>query len=116
MTTPEKKPDKPRIGSASRTESMLPWIAFVLAIIVVLIQASFAYSTGRSLAAGDQTAASVLLFISLIVSLVVVVLAVVALGQRCKNTWATLIALGIGANVLFVSIASWLGSLASTSP
>ncbi|OKL54707.1 hypothetical protein BSZ39_02675 [Bowdeniella nasicola] len=97
-------------------DSWLPWIALALALLVVLIQAAFAYSTGRSLASGDQTAASVLLFISLIVSLIVVVVAVVALAQRRAATWASLIALGIGSNVLIVSIASWLGSLASTSP
>ena len=99
----------------SRDDSLLPWISFGLAIVVSIIQATFAYTTGRSLAAGEQAATSALVFVSLVASVAIVVLSTVALAQRSKNTWASLIALGIGANVLVISIASWLGSLASTS-
>lgn len=83
---------------------------------MILFHAAFAYTSGRTVAEESETSTSVLLFISLIMSLIVVVVSTVALSQKCKVRWASLFSLGVGVNVLVVCIASWVGGLAAATP
>ncbi|MDO4606675.1 MAG: hypothetical protein Q4B12_05090 [Bowdeniella nasicola] len=102
-------------GSAPRQSSALPWIALIFAVIVVGLQCAYAYSTGQVIAGSGGTSYKVFMFTSLVLSLVTVVIATVALAQRSKHRWACLVSLGVGINVLVVSIAAWLGGIATST-
>ena len=111
----KSEPTEPATKVSTAANSMLPWVALALAAVVVLVQAAFAYTAGSAVGGGQGTAAQVLLFISLVVSLTVVVVATVALAQHHPNRWASLVSLGAGVNVLIVSVASFFGGLAGTA-
>lgn len=101
-------------GSAPRQTSALPWIALILATIVVGVQCAYAYSTGQVIAGSGGTSYKIFMFTSLVLSLITVVISVIALAQKSKHRWACLISLGVGINVLVVSIAAWLGGITTS--
>lgn len=93
--------------------SAVGWVGLLVAAVLTVWQIVFAVSH-QGLEPDDQdTYAAVSLFVTLVLSVGAVVLGLVALSQRRGPRWPAIVALAVGAQVFLVTVATWVGDLAS---
>lgn len=102
-TAPQRRGERSAVG----------WFGLLVASVLTVWQIVFAVSH-QGLEPGDQDVyAAVSLFVTLVLSVGAMVLGLVALSQRRGPGWPAIVALAVGAQVFLVTVAMWVGDLAS---
>lgn len=100
-------------GDAARDRSNVSWVSLLVASVLTVWQIVFAVSH-QGLQSDDRAVyAAVSLVVTLVLSVGAAVLALVALSQRRGPRWPALVSLGVGTQVFLVTVATWIGDLAS---
>jgi hypothetical protein len=107
--TPDKKRTEPT-GKVRQAGNPTGWVGLAVAVVVTFMQAAFNY-TVPGVADTESPARAVLLFLSLIGSVVAAVLGVVSLASKRAPQWPATAALAVGLSVFLVTVAAWVGSL-----
>ncbi|MGM0385109.1 MAG: hypothetical protein ACQERF_03890 [Actinomycetota bacterium] len=107
--TPDKKRPEPT-GKVQQPGNPSGWVGLAVAVVVTFMQAAFNY-TVPGVADSESPARAVLLFLSLIGSVVAAVLGVVSLASKRAPQWPATAALAVGLSVFLVTVAAWVGSL-----
>lgn len=97
---------------AARERSNVSWVSLLVASVLTVWQIAFAVSH-QGLQPDDRDVyTAVSIFVTLILAVGAVVLALVAISQRRGPRWPAIVSLGVGAQVFLVTVATWIGDLA----